>query len=126
MIKDCHGNVLPGDVLHEDNIEETTPSSNGDDVASSASLGSEESTNPLTKSIDSNRNLSFSLPRTSTPVTEADNQEPLSPIPLPVEPLQQLSDPIPVQTIAPTGPSGSNVPVVSLSLWMMRRSSSPP
>ena len=64
--------------------------------------------------MDSKGHLSFSLPRSSTPAVEADTQKLLSPVPLPVDPLQQLLDPIPVQTTAPPGPSGSNDPVVSL------------
>ena len=47
------------------------------------------------------------------PAAEADIQEHFSPIPLPVEPLQNLTDPILVQTTAPSGPTSSNVSVVS-------------
>ena len=43
MIKDRNGNVLPGDIFHEDELEELAPSGNRDVTASSLSLGSEES-----------------------------------------------------------------------------------
>ena len=113
LIKDRNGKVLPGDILHEDEPEESAPSGNGDAVAPSPSPGSEESTDPLAESIDSEGNLSFSLPRSSTPVVEAVTQEPSSPVPLPVAPLQQQTDHNPFQTTSPPGPSGPHVPMVS-------------